>query len=145
MASHTSTQDGEGGTRQLSVSPFGRGGVAIVNTAGTATDRFTVPASAAGLRELVRRLRRAHVGEVAIERSDGQVVDALFAASVTVVVIPPGQVANLRGRYRSAGNKDDRFDAYVLADTLGTDRARAAPAGPRHPGHHRAALGGPRP
>jgi len=27
-------------------------------------------------------------------------------------------------RYGSAGNKDDRFDAYVLADTLRTDRGR---------------------
>jgi len=30
----------------------------------------------------------------------------------------------LRGRYGSAGNKDDRFDAYVLADTLRTDGHR---------------------
>jgi hypothetical protein len=35
-----------------------------------------------------------------------------------VVVISPNQIKNLRGRYGSAGNKDDRFDAYVLADTL---------------------------
>jgi transposase len=38
--------------------------------------------------------------------------------------ISPNQVHNLRGRYGSAGNKDDRFDAFVLADTLRTDRAR---------------------
>ena len=43
---------------------------------------------------------------------------------MTVVVISPNQVKNLRGRYGSAGNKDDRFDAFVLADTLRTDRAR---------------------
>jgi hypothetical protein len=45
--------------------------------------------AAAGLRELVRRLRRAHVTEVAIERSDGLVVDALLDAGLTVVVIAP--------------------------------------------------------
>jgi len=39
-------------------------------------------------------------------------------------MINPNQVKNLRSRYGSAGNKDDRFDAYVLADTLRTDRAR---------------------
>ncbi len=38
-------------------------------------DRFAVDATAAGLRELVSRLRRAHATEVAIERSDGLVVD----------------------------------------------------------------------
>jgi transposase len=42
-------------------------------------------------------------------------------------VISPNQVHNLRGRYGSAGNKDDRFDAFVLADTLRTDRARLRP------------------
>jgi transposase len=77
--------------------------------------------------ELVRRLRRASVGEVAIERGDGQVVDTLLDAGLTVVVISPNQVHNLRGRYGSAGNKDDRFDAFVLADTLRTDRARLRP------------------
>ena len=31
---------------------------------------------------------------------------------------------NLRSRYGQAGNKYDRFDAFVLADTLRTDRSR---------------------
>ena len=30
-------------------------------------------------------------------------------------MISPNQVHSLRGRYGSAGNKDDRFDAFVLA------------------------------
>jgi hypothetical protein len=98
--------------------------VAIVNNRGTITEQFLIDATGAGLRELVRRLRRARVGEVAIERGDGQVVDTLLEAGLTVVVISPNQVHNLRGRYGSAGNKDDRFDAFVLADTLRTDRAR---------------------
>lgn len=38
--------------------------VAVVDATGTARDRFTVPASAVGLRELVRRLHRSRVGEV---------------------------------------------------------------------------------
>ena len=54
-------------------------------------------------------------------------VDALLEAELTVFVIDPNQVKNLRGRYGSAGNKDDRFDAYVLADVLRTDRARLRP------------------
>ena len=52
---------------------------------------------------------------------------------VTVVVISPNQVKNLRGRYGSAGNKDDRLDAFVLADTLRTDRARLRPLTPDSP------------
>ncbi len=85
---------------------------------------------AAGLRDLVGFLRRHGVSEVAIERPDGPVVDTLLTAGLTVVVISPNQVKNLRGRYGSAGNKDDRFDAYVLADTLRTDRARLRPLVP---------------
>ena len=75
-------------------------------------------------------LARAGVSEVAIERPDGPVVDALLDAGITVVVISPNQLKNLRGRYGSAGNKDDRFDAFVLADTLRTDRARLRPLVP---------------
>lgn len=101
--------------------------VAVVDTAGQVVTRFTVPHTAAGLRELVRSLAQAGAAEVAIERGDGLVVDTLLAAGVTVVVISPNQLKNLRSRYGSAGNKDDRFDAYVLADTLRTDRARLRP------------------
>src|SRR5206468_2050266 len=79
------------------------------------------------LRNMVRRLLAAGVVEVGIERPDGPVVDALLAAGLTVFVIPPGQLKNLRSRYGSAGNKDDRFDAFVLADTVRTDRRRLQP------------------
>ena len=100
---------------------------AVVDAYGQPIERFDVPHTAAGLRQLTRRLRRAGVEEVAIERPDGPVVDALLEAELTVFVIDPKQLKNLRGRYGSAGNKDDRFDAYVLADVLRTDRARMRP------------------
>lgn len=104
--------------------------LAVVNGRGREVYRCSVEHTAAGLRELVKALGKHGVGEVAIERPDGPVVDALLAAGLTVVVISPNQVKNLRGRYGSAGNKDDRFDAYVLADTLRTDRARLRPLVP---------------
>jgi transposase len=98
--------------------------VAVVDDRGRQIDRDTVEHSAAGLRQLLSLLARHQVGEVAIERPDGPVIDTLLEAGITVVVISPNQVKHLRGRYGSAGNKDDRFDAFVLADTLRTDRAR---------------------
>jgi len=104
--------------------------VSVVDARGRELVRHSVEHSAAGLSELVEVLARAGVGEVAIERPDGPVVDALLEAGLTVVVISPNQVKNLRGRYGSAGNKDDRFDAFVLADTLRTDRARLRPLTP---------------
>lgn len=97
--------------------------VSVVDGRGREVARTMVEHTATGLCDLVAFLGRHGVGEVAIERPDGPVVDTLLAAGLTVVVISPNQVKNLRGRYGSAGNKDDRFDAYVLADTLRTDRA----------------------
>ena len=104
--------------------------VSILDRHGRQVHRSSVEHSAAGLRELVAVLARTGVSEVAIERPDGPVVNALLDAGVTVVVISPNQLKNLRGRYGSAGNKDDRFDAFVLADTLRTDRARLRPLVP---------------
>jgi Transposase len=98
--------------------------VSVVDTRGREVLRHTVEHTAAGLTELIDVLAGVGCREVAIERPDGPVVEALLAAEMTVVVISPNQVKNLRGRYGSAGNKDDRFDAFVLADTLRTDRAR---------------------
>jgi transposase len=104
--------------------------VSVVDPDGRQAARFTVAHTTAGLGELTRRLGRAGVSQVAIERPDGPVVDALVAAGLTVVVIPPGQLKPLRSRYGAAGNKDDRFDAFVLADVLRTDRHRLRPDTP---------------
>lgn len=107
--------------------------LSTVDGRGRQVHRCTVEHTTTGLRELVTVLGRHGAGEVAIERPDGPVVDTLLAAGLTVVVVSPNQVKNLRGRYGSAGNKDDRFDAYVLADTLRTDRARLRPLVPDTP------------
>ena len=101
--------------------------VCILEPDGSVLERFFVTHDAVGLKTLIRRLLKAGVDEVGIERGDGPVVDALLQAGLTVLVIAPGQVKNLRSRYGSAGNKDDRFDAYVLADVVRTDRARLRP------------------
>ena len=64
-----------------------------------------------GFHPLVAVLARSGVSEVAIERPDGPLVDALLAPGFTVVVISPNQLKNLRGRYGSAVNKDDPADS----------------------------------
>jgi transposase len=101
--------------------------VAIIDSGGQVLERFAVAHDAAGLKSLVRRLLNAGVDDVGIERGDGPVVEALTQAELTVLVIPPGQLKNLRSRYGSAGNKDDRYDAYILADVVRTDRHRLRP------------------
>ena len=107
--------------------------VCVLDPDGQVRARFEVPHTGSELRGLTRRLVRLGVGQVAIERPDGPVVEALLAAGLEVVVIPGRQVKALRGRYGTAGNKDDRFDAYVLADALRTDGHRLAPLVPDAP------------
>jgi hypothetical protein len=101
--------------------------VCVVGGEGEVLDRFAVRHDASGLKAMVRRLLKAGVEHVGIERPDGPVVAALAQGGLSVFVIPPGQVKNLRSRYGSAGNKDDRFDAYVLADVVRTDIRRLRP------------------
>jgi transposase len=101
--------------------------VCVAGDQGEVLERFTVRHDAAGLRQMAARLLRAGALQVGIERGDGPVVDTLLEAGLTVFVIPPAQVKNLRSRYGSAGNKDDRFDAYVLADVVRTDARRLRP------------------
>jgi transposase len=63
-------------------------------------------------------------GAVAIEVTRGAVVEGLLARGVVVFGLNPKQLDRFRDRYTVAGAKDDRRDAFVLADTLRTDRAR---------------------
>ena len=107
--------------------------VSVVDARGSEIHRSTIEHNRTGLRALLEVLARSGVTEVAIERPDGPLVDTLLAAGITVVVISPNQLKNLRSRYGSAGNKDDRFDAFVLADTLRTDRSRLRPLVPDTP------------
>jgi transposase len=100
---------------------------AVVDHTGGLVGRYEFAHTAAGLAAMVRRFARHGVERVAIERPDGPVVDTLLDAGVQVFVIHPRQMKNLRGRYGSAGNKDDALDAFVLADVLRTDHRRLRP------------------
>lgn len=105
--------------------------VCIIDQRGGVVARFEVEHSDAGLRELVSRL--SGVEGVAIERPDGPVVEALLEADLPVVVIASRHVKALRTRHGLVGNKDDRADAFILADALRTDGHRLRPLRPDAP------------
>lgn len=107
--------------------------VCVVDERGEPVERFEVEHSEPDLRMLGRRLAKTGVTRVAIERPDGPVIDALFSAGLEVVVIASRHVKALRTRYGTAGNKDDRADAFVLADVLRTDGHRLRPLHPDAP------------
>jgi transposase len=99
----------------------------LIDADGGVLERVSVGHDRAGIGRLITVLCGREVAGVGIERGDGPLVTALLAAGLPVFVIAPSQVKNLRGRYGSAGNKDDRFDAFVLADVVRTDRRRLSP------------------
>lgn len=100
--------------------------ICVVDDAGARVEDVTVTHSKAGLAKIAALLNRLGTRRVGIERGDGPVVEHLLRHGFEVVVISSRQVRSLRARYGSAGNKDDRFDAFVLADALRTDAGRWA-------------------
>ena len=61
---------------------------------------------------------------VAIEKPHGAVVETLLERGIAVFSINPKQVDRFRDRHSMSGAKDDRRDAFVLADALRTDGHR---------------------
>ena len=59
---------------------------------------------------------------VAIEVPHGPVVEILLERRFQVDAVNPKQLDRFRDQFTVAGAKDDRRDAYVLADALRTDR-----------------------
>ena len=61
---------------------------------------------------------------VAIEVPRGAIVEGLVERGFHVFAINPKQLARFRDRHTMSGAKDDRRDAFVLADSVRTDQPR---------------------
>lgn len=106
----------------------------VVAPDGTQVLQTRVSHDVAGLHQLDQHLTRfAARLPVAIERTEGLLVEHLQAAGHAVFPVSPRIAARARERYKVASVKDDRFDAFVLADTL------------RYEHHHWRALAVPSP
>lgn len=91
----------------------------VVDPDGDKRLEIRVSHDVAGLACLDAELARfAEPMPVAIERSEGLLVEHLQAVGHRVFAVSPRIAARARERYRVASAKDDRFDAFVLADTL---------------------------
>jgi predicted short-subunit dehydrogenase-like oxidoreductase (DUF2520 family) len=76
----------------------------VIDSDGLVVDRFEFSHDGAAIRAMIKRLRKAAVAGVAIERGDGPVVEELLDAGLAVFVVPSRQIKSLRTRYGSAGN-----------------------------------------
>jgi transposase len=101
--------------------------VCVLDDAGTTIGAFEVGHSAAGLEQLVTRLRR--LGDpaelpVAIERPDGRLVDRLLEAGHPVVPVQANAIKTWRDAEVLSGAKSDPADAAVIAEYLRLRRHR---------------------
>lgn len=96
------------------------------------------PHSGDGLVELASWIRQTTSAEpsriaIGIEVPHGPVVESLMDAGFLVHALNPKQLDRFRDRFTMAGAKDDRLDAFVLADALRTDRRFYRFLEPMHP------------
>lgn len=103
--------------------------VCVINQTGEVLAELCFAHTAEGLQELVRWLVMlaeeygAEV-EVGIEKPHGAVVETILEHEMVVYSINPKQVDRFRDRHSVSGAKDDRRDAFVIADAMRTDSHR---------------------
>lgn len=97
----------------------------VLDTTGARLTQQRVTHDVAGLAELDTALARHGTAlPIAVERAEGLLVEHLQARGHIVFPVSPRIAARARERYRVAAVKDDRLDAFVLADTLRHEHAR---------------------
>jgi transposase len=101
--------------------------ICVLNAEQKVVERRTVKHSGTGLTELGDLLAKLSQDDaasvaVAIETPRGAVVEYLVERGFSVYSLNPKQMDRFRDRHTVAGAKDDRRDAFVMADALRTDQ-----------------------
>jgi transposase len=117
--------------------------VCLMDSQGNVIRERWVEHSGSSLAELVDWLRPHTPAQpdclaAAIEIPRGAIVETLLEHGFQVFSINPKQLDRFRDRYSPAGAKDDRRDAFVLADALRTHMHcfRAAPGAQQAAAEH---------
>jgi len=111
--------------------------VLIMNEQGEIIRQTAIAHCAEGLTDLAQQIAalepdptRVRVG---LELHKGALLAWLLDEGYTVYGINPKSAERARDRYRPAGSKDDKSDAFVLADTVRTDGGYLRPLQPESP------------
>lgn len=112
--------------------------VCVVDEAGSVAARWSVQHSGEDIRRFVEKLMELAGGKAecvaaGMETPHGAILEVLLELGVAIFAVNPKQLDRFRDRHSVAGAKDDRRDAYVLADALRTDASkfrRVQPAAP---------------
>ena len=98
----------------------------VVNRTGKVVGELVFEHSGTGLIDFIHSLEKlsgslaTRVG-IVLEAPRGPVVECVLERGYSVFSINPKQLDRFRDRHTVAGAKDDRRDAFVLADSLRTD------------------------
>jgi hypothetical protein len=100
--------------------------VCLMNSQGSVCNERWIDHSGSSLAQLVDWFRQQtwdspSLLAATIEVPHGAIVETLLEHGFAVFSINPKQLDRFRDRYSPAGAKDDRRDAFVLADSLRTD------------------------
>jgi transposase len=100
--------------------------VCLLTLEGEVLEEQSVDHNATAIHAFVESALRRVSGDasriaVAIEVPRGALVETLLERGLHVYALNPKQLDRFRDRHSVAGAKDDRLDAYVLADALRTD------------------------
>jgi len=111
-----------------------RHAVCVLDAEGKEVEAFETPHTAEGLDEMIGRLRRAGtIVGVAVETTRNLVVQKLLEAGFVVYPINPKLSHAWREGWKVAAGKDDRSDAWVLAEGLRQHHDRLRPFQPDDP------------
>lgn len=100
--------------------------VCVLDREGTPRGERQVPHSGSGLLQFLLWLQQqtqvpAEQVAIAIEMPSGAIIETLVEHNYQAFSLNPKQLDRFRDRHSVAGAKDDRRDAFVLADSLRTD------------------------
>lgn len=108
--------------------------VFIMDEHGATLLQATIPHSAEGLDDLARTISDIEPDpaqvDLGVELHDGALLSCLLDQGYTVYGINPKSAERARDRYRPSGSKDDKSDAFILADIVRTDAGSLRPMRP---------------
>jgi transposase len=107
--------------------------ICIVDKEGQIVERFRFDHSGPRWEEFRRKIQQYEGLGVAVETSQGAVVEQLLGSGVTVYPVHPKAAKEYRKRQAPSGTKDDQLDSWSLADALRMDGKEWRPLSPQDP------------
>jgi len=108
--------------------------VCIVDEAGKSLAKFRIEHDYQGFQNLLDKIQKLEKDKtkvaVSIETSNGLVVEYLLDSGYTIYPVNPMAAERARDRYKVSGVKDDKLDAWSLANFLRTDKEILRPLQP---------------